>query len=52
MKKNVGGVDKGARIVVGLGLVLGGLFYPMRFGWRIGLITIGGITLFNAFIGV
>jgi hypothetical protein len=52
MKKNVGGVDKIVRMVIGAGLVLGGLLYPMRFVWRLGLIIVGGLTLFNAVIGV
>jgi Inner membrane protein YgaP-like, transmembrane domain len=52
VKKNIGGIDKGIRIVIGVVLMLGGIFYPMSTGWRIGVLIIAGITLINAFIGL
>jgi hypothetical protein len=52
MKKNIGGVDKGLRIVIGFILILGGIFYPMSAGWRIGVLIVAGLTLFNALIGI
>jgi hypothetical protein len=52
MKKNIGGLDKGIRIVVGFVLILGGIFYPMSTGWRVGVFIIAGLTLINAFIGL
>jgi Inner membrane protein YgaP-like, transmembrane domain len=52
MKRNIGGIDKGIRIVIGLALILGGLFFPMSTGWRVGVFIVAGITLINAFIGL
>jgi Inner membrane protein YgaP-like, transmembrane domain len=52
MKKNIGGIDKGIRIVIGLALIIGGIFIPMSTGWRVGVLIVAVITLINAFIGL
>lgn len=52
MKKNIGKIDRSLRIVVGLALILDGLFIPMSAGWRWGVLIVAGITLFNAVIGL
>jgi hypothetical protein len=52
MKKNIGGIDKGIRIIIGLILLIGGIFYPMGTGWRVGVFIVAGLTLINAFIGL
>ncbi len=52
MKKNVGGIDKGIRIVVGLALILAGLLAPLSTGWRIGVLVVAAIALITAFTGL
>lgn len=52
MKKTVGGIDKGIRIVIGLILILIGIFLPMGTGWRVGLFIVAGLALITAFTGL
>jgi len=52
MKKNVGGIDKGIRIGVGLALILVGLLAPLSTGWRIGVLVVAAIALITAFTGL
>jgi hypothetical protein len=52
MKKTVGGVDKWIRIVIGLALILGGIFFPMSTRWRAGAFVVAGIALITAFTGL
>lgn len=51
MKKNVGGVDKVLRIVMGLVLVVIGLVVNMSTGPRIGVFVVAAIALVTAFTG-
>jgi hypothetical protein len=52
MQKNVGGIDKNIRLLLGAILVLIGLFAPMDTGWRIGTMVVGGIALLTGFTGL
>jgi hypothetical protein len=52
MKKTVGGIDKKIRIIVGLFLILGGIFYPLSTGWRVVAFIVAGISLITAFTGL
>jgi hypothetical protein len=52
MKKNVGGLDKTLRIVLGIGLVLVALFAPIGTGWRIGVAAVAAVALVTAFTGL
>lgn len=51
MKKNVGGIDKAIRVVVGIVFVLIGLFANITGGLRIGAFVVAAIALFTAFFG-
>lgn len=51
MMKNVGGVDKVLRIVMGLVLIVIGLVVNMSTGPRIGVFVVAGIALVTAFTG-
>jgi disulfide bond formation protein DsbB len=48
MKCNVGGMDRTARLVVGVILVLAGLLAPVAMPWRILLFIIAAIALVTA----
>jgi disulfide bond formation protein DsbB len=48
MKCNVGGMDRTARLVVGVILVLAGLLAPVTMPWRILLFIIAAIALVTA----
>ncbi len=49
MKCNVGGVDRTARIVLGLVLLAVGFFVQLDMTWRIVVLVIGAIALITAF---
>ncbi len=48
MKQNVGGMDRIARIVVGLVLLFVGLVAPIEMTWRIVALVIAAIALVTA----
>ncbi len=50
MKCNVGGVDRTARIVLGLVLLAVGFFVQLDMTWRIVVLVIGAIALITAFV--
>ncbi len=52
MKKTVGGIDKGIRIIIGLILILGGIFFSMSTGWRVVIFVVAGLSLITAFTGL
>ncbi len=52
MKKNVGGADKTVRIVLGIVLVVAGLFAPVSTGIRAGMFVVAVIALGTAFSGL
>jgi hypothetical protein len=52
MKKTVGGIDKGVRIVIGFALILDGIFIPMTTGWRVIAFIVAVISLITAFTGL
>ncbi len=49
MKCNVGGIDRTARIVLGLVLLAVGFFVQLEMTWRIGVLVVGAIALITAF---
>ena len=49
MKKNVGGIDKALRIIVGIALVIVGIFAPIGLRWRIGTFAAAAIAFVTAF---
>jgi hypothetical protein len=51
MKKNVGGIDKILRLVVGIVLALVGFFVQVSTGLRIGIFAVAAIALITAFTG-
>jgi hypothetical protein len=51
MKKNVGGIDKVIRLVIGFILALVGFFVQMSTGLRIGVFVVAAIALVTAFTG-
>jgi uncharacterized membrane protein len=51
MKKNVGSVDKTIRIIVGIVLLIVGIFVQMSTGFRIGTFAVAAIVLITATIG-
>ena len=50
MKCNVGGVDRGARLVLGIVLLLVGLLAPLTSGWRTLVFVLAAIALVTALI--
>ena len=52
MKKNVGGIDKSIRIVLGIVLILVGLFAQLGGGIKIVLFVLAGIAFFTGFFGL
>ncbi len=48
MKHNVGGIDRTARIVLGIVLLLVGLVAPIAMTWRIAALVIAAIALVTA----
>lgn len=51
MKKNVGGIDKILRLIIGLVLLLVGFFVQMGTGLRVGAFVVAAIALITAFTG-
>ena len=51
MKKNVGNVDKTIRIIVGIALIIVGIFVQMSTGLRIGAFAVAAIALITATVG-
>ncbi len=51
MKKNVGGIDKTLRLIIGLILLLVGFFVQMSTGLRVGTFVVAAIALITAFTG-
>ncbi len=51
MEKNVGGIDKILRIILGIALMLIGLFAPIGGGIRIPVFALSGIALFTGIYG-
>ncbi len=51
MKKNVGGIDKAIRIIIGVILLIAGLSIQMNTGLRIGVFVVAGIAFVTAFVG-
>lgn len=51
MKKNVGGIDKILRLIIGLVLLLIGFFMQMSTGLRVGAFVVAAIALITAFSG-
>ena len=51
MKKNVGGIDKAIRFIIGIVLGLIGFFVQMATGLRIAAFAVAAIALVTAFTG-
>jgi hypothetical protein len=51
MKKNVGGIDKAIRIIIGLALALVGVFVQMSTGLRMVAFVAAAIAVLTAFTG-
>lgn len=51
MKCNVGGLDRSARIVLGVALLVVGLFVPMNPVWQTVVFVVAAIALVTAIIG-
>ncbi len=51
MKCNVGGMDRTARIVLGVVLLLVGFFAPLNAAWQIVVFVIAAIALLTAIVG-
>ncbi len=51
MKKNVGGIDKVIRFIIGIVLALVGIFVQMSTGLRIGFFVVAAIAILTAFTG-
>jgi len=51
MKKNVGSIDKGIRIVAGVVLAVIGIFSAVSTGWRIALFAVSAVAIITAFTG-
>lgn len=50
MRCNVGGVDRTGRIIVGIVLLLLGLFAPLEAGWRTLFFILAAVALVTAII--
>jgi uncharacterized membrane protein (DUF441 family) len=51
MKKNVGSLDKGIRIVIGIVLAAVGVLAPVATGWRVAAFAAGAVAFITAFTG-
>lgn len=52
MKKNVGGADKTIRIILGVILIMAGVFAPLTTGFRVGLFAVAAVAFVTAFTGL
>jgi hypothetical protein len=52
MKRNVGGIDRNIRIVLGIALLVVGLAAPIEMTWRIVALVIAAIALVTAAVGM
>jgi hypothetical protein len=52
MKKTVGRIDKGVRIIIGIVLTLVGILLPITTGWRVAIFILAGLSLITAFTGL
>ncbi len=50
MKCNVGGIDRTARIVLGIALLGVGFFVQLEMTWRIVVLVVAAIALITAFV--
>ena len=50
MRCNVGGMDRTARLVVGVALILVGLFAELSTGWRVLAFVVAGVALATALL--
>jgi hypothetical protein len=48
MKRNVGGIDRTGRIVIGILLLVIGLVAPVEMAWRIAALVIAAVALVTA----
>lgn len=48
MKRNVGGIDRTGRIVVGVALLFIGLVAPIEMTWRVAALVVAAIALVTA----
>jgi len=51
MKKNVGGIDKVLRLIIGFVLLLAGFVMQLSTGLRVGAFVVAAIALTTAFTG-
>ncbi len=51
MKKNVGGIDKTIRFIIGIAAALAGFFVQMSTGLRIGAFAVAVVAIITAFTG-
>jgi len=51
MKKNVGGIDKTLRIVLGLVLLLAGMFAPLGANLRVLALVLSAVALLTGIFG-
>ena len=51
MKKNVGGIDKILRLIVGIAAILLGFLAPLSEGFRIVSFVVAAVALFTAIFG-
>lgn len=51
MKKNVGGIDRTIRIIIGTVLLLAGILAQVSTGWRVGLFVVAAVAYITAFTG-
>ena len=52
MKKNVGGLDRQVRILLGAVLLLTGLFMPMGTGWQVAVLIVAAVAFITAITGL
>lgn len=52
MTRNVGGIDKKLRIILGIVFIVGGLFAPMGAGLKTVSFVLAGIALFTGIVGL
>jgi len=52
MEKNVGGIDRNIRFILGAALLVGGVLAPLDLYWRVGFLAVALIALTTAFTGL